>query len=93
VLSRRSAEAFGHGRPQKHFGPGAKLFASEAWITCSSELMALAAPESLFQAFTALGRVERHFRRSVPSTIYAGSSEVQRSLVAEAGLGLPRTRA
>ncbi|MGI9363158.1 MAG: acyl-CoA dehydrogenase family protein [Parasphingorhabdus sp.] len=93
ALNRRTTEAFGNGRARKHYGPSTKLFASEAWVSCSSDLVALAAPESLFQGFTPLGRIERNFRRSVPSTVYAGTSEVQRSIIAEAGLGLPRTRA
>ncbi|MBA3055430.1 MAG: acyl-CoA dehydrogenase [Sphingomonadales bacterium] len=93
ALNRRTAEAFANGRPRKHYGPSTKLFASEAWVSCSSDLVALAAPESVFRGFTPLGRIERAFRRSVPSTVYAGTSEVQRSIIAEAGLGLPRTRA
>lgn len=92
VLSRRTAWGVGVGKPQKHYGPSAKLFGSESWIKCGTELMALAAPDTLLQAFTPTGRIEQDYRRSVPSTIYAGTSEVQRSIVAEAGLGLPRTR-
>jgi alkylation response protein AidB-like acyl-CoA dehydrogenase len=92
VLSRRTAWGFGVGKPRKHYGPTAKLFGSESWIACGSELMALAAPDTLLQGYTSPGRIEKEYRRSVPSTIYAGTSEVQRSLVAEAGLGLPRTR-
>lgn len=92
VLSRRTAWSFGVGRPRKHYGPSAKLFGSESWVKCGSELMALAAPDTLLQAYTPTGRIEQEYRRSVPSTIYAGTSEVQRSIVAEAGLGLPRTR-
>lgn len=92
VLSRRAAWGAGVDRPRKHYGPAAKLFGSESWVKCGSELMALAAPDTLLQGFTATGRIEQDYRRSVPSTIYAGTSEVQRSIVAEAGLGLPRTR-
>ncbi len=92
VLSRRTAWGFGVGKSRKHYGPTAKLFGSESWIVCGSELMALAAPDTLLQGYTSTGRIEKEYRRSVPSTIYAGTSEVQRSLVAEAGLGLPRTR-
>lgn len=92
VLSRRTTWAFGVGKSRKHFGPSAKLFGSECWVSCGSELMAVTAPVSLVQGFTATGRIEKNFRRAVPSTIYAGSSEVQRSIIAEAGLGLPRTR-
>jgi hypothetical protein len=38
------------------------------------------------------GTLEYHFRCSVASTIYGGSSEVLRSLIAEQLLGLPRSR-
>lgn len=92
ALSRRTSWGFGVGKSRKHYGPSAKLFGSESWIRCGSELMALAAPDTLLQGYTSPGRIEKEYRRSVPSTIYAGTSEVQRSLVAEAGLGLPRTR-
>ncbi len=92
VLSRRSAWASAVGKLQKHFGPSAKLLGSEYWVSCSADLMAMAAPDTLLPGYTPQGRIERQFRRAVPSTIYSGSSEVQRSIVAEAGLGLPRTR-
>ena len=92
ALSRRTTWSGSVGKAQKHFGPAAKLFGSEAWVSCSADLMAMAAPDTLLQGYTDTGRIERQFRRAVPSTIYAGSSEVQRSIVAEAGLGLPRTR-
>lgn len=92
VLNRRTTWSGAAGKAQKHFGPTAKLFGSEAWVSCSADLMAMAAPDSLMQGYTPAGAIERQFRRAVPSTIYAGSSEVQRSIVAEAGLGLPRTR-
>lgn len=92
ALSRRTTWSGAVGKAQKHFGPAAKLFGSEAWVSCSADLMAMAAPDTLLRGYTDTGRIERQFRRAVPSTIYAGSSEVQRSIVAEAGLGLPRTR-
>jgi 3-oxochol-4-en-24-oyl-CoA dehydrogenase len=92
VLSRRTTWSGSVGKTPKHFGPTAKLFGSEAWVSCSADLMAMAAPDTLLQGYTPAGSIERQFRRAVPSTIYAGSSEVQRSIIAEAGLGLPRTR-
>jgi 3-oxochol-4-en-24-oyl-CoA dehydrogenase len=92
VLNRRTTWSGSVGKTPKHFGPTAKLFGSEAWVSCSADLMAMAAPDTLLQGYTPAGSIERQFRRAVPSTIYAGSSEVQRSIIAEAGLGLPRTR-
>lgn len=92
VLHRRALWAYGTGNAQKHHGPSGKLFGSESMISCSAELMALTAPDSLLQGFTTLGRIEREYRRSIAATIYMGTSEVQRSIIAEAGLGLPRTR-
>ncbi len=38
------------------------------------------------------GVFEYHYRSAVASTIYGGSSEILRSLIAEQLLGLPRSR-
>jgi len=74
------------------FGSMAKLFGSESWLACSVELMNMAAPESILQDGDALGRLELESRRAVPGTIYAGTSEVHRSIIAENALGMPRSR-
>ncbi|WP_084582327.1 acyl-CoA dehydrogenase [Sphingomonas azotifigens] len=92
VLDRRCLWGFVSGQGKKYYGPMAKLFASEALVSCSSELVELAAPWSLIQAHTDLGTVELESRKAIQATIYGGTSEVQRSIVAESALGLPRTR-
>ncbi|MDY6852656.1 MAG: acyl-CoA dehydrogenase family protein, partial [Thermodesulfobacteriota bacterium] len=38
---------------------------------------------------TLAGKVERFYRTSVVETIYAGTSEIQRSIIARRGLELP----
>jgi alkylation response protein AidB-like acyl-CoA dehydrogenase len=81
-----------HKLMQKYQGPMAKLFGSESWLWCSEKLLAAAAPDSLEIGYQGAGMVEWMARRSIPGTIYAGTSEVQRSIIAESGLKLPRTR-
>jgi alkylation response protein AidB-like acyl-CoA dehydrogenase len=92
TLSRRCVWAFAEHAISKHHGPMAKLFASEALVSVSSELMALTAPTALLQGPTDLGHLELEGRKAIQATIYGGTSEVQRSLIAEAALGMPRTR-
>lgn len=92
ALARRGVWAFEVGNVKKHEGPMAKLMGSESWMHCSQKLMRIAAPDSLLRGYEGAGMIEWMSRRNIAATIYAGSSEVQRSLIAEAGLGLPRTR-
>ena len=92
LLDRRCLWAGVEKRSQKFYGPMAKLFASEALVACSTDLMELTAPFSLLQGMTDLGAIELESRKAVQATIYGGTSEVQRSIIAETALGLPRTR-
>ena len=75
------------------FGPAAKVFSTEAFIIDSADLLDLAAPTSLLRGREGLGLVEKGYRHSTATTIYGGTSEVLRSMVAERRLGLPRSRA
>jgi alkylation response protein AidB-like acyl-CoA dehydrogenase len=92
LLDRRCLWAGVEKVSQKFYGPMAKLFASEALVTCSTDLIELTAPQSLLQGMTDLGAIELESRKAVQATIYGGTSEVQRSIIAETALGLPRTR-
>jgi alkylation response protein AidB-like acyl-CoA dehydrogenase len=77
-------------------GSMAKLHITEAFVRASSELLDLLGPDGLVpmgQPGTVLdGLVEHAFRHAVVTTIYGGSSEVQREIIAGRGLGLPRNR-
>jgi 3-oxochol-4-en-24-oyl-CoA dehydrogenase len=74
------------------FGPMSKLFATEYSIKGSAALMDMTAPHSMFKSTKGLGKIEFCYRLAQISAAYAGTSEIMRSLVAEKGLGLPRSR-
>ena len=93
VLCYRSLWASHYRVPgRSHFGPVSKLFATEAYLQDSRELMDLAAPWSLFEDRHGAGHIELGYRQSIGTTIYGGTSEIMRSLIAEHGLGLPKSR-
>ncbi|KHK88975.1 acyl-CoA dehydrogenase [Novosphingobium malaysiense] len=92
ALNARARWASTVGAANPAFGPASKVFSTEAFISCSTDLLDLAAPRSLLRGKEGLGLVEMGYRHSTATTIYAGTSEVLRSMVAERRLGLPRSR-
>lgn len=74
------------------YGPMSKLFSTEQYHRDSLDLMELCAPASLLQSNHGLGHVELGYRQSIGMTIYGGTSEIHRSLIAEQALGMPRSR-
>jgi alkylation response protein AidB-like acyl-CoA dehydrogenase len=74
------------------YGPMSKVFGSEAYQRDMADLIDLTAPDSLFHGRDGLGEIEISHRHAQIATIYGGTSEVHRSMVAENGLGLPRSR-
>ena len=79
-------------KPNLAYGPMAKMFSSEKFTTDSRDLLDLTAPYSLSKRKGAAGVVNLEYRHAHGTTIYGGSSEVHRSMIAEKGLGLPRSR-
>ena len=77
-------------------GSMAKLFCSESFQRAASELVDLAGTEGVLghgaDAAPADGWFEHAHRHAAVMTIYGGTSEIQRSIIAERGLGLPRSR-
>jgi alkylation response protein AidB-like acyl-CoA dehydrogenase len=92
LLCRRAVWAGVEGMPGRAYGPMSKLFTSETYMKDSADLLELAAPDSLLEGRDALGTLEYKHRHALGTTIYGGTSEVHRSVVAEQALGLPRTR-
>ena len=77
-------------------GPMAKLFGAESLIQDSADLMDLAAPDSILneeaEGAAAEGQIEHFYRLSAATSVYAGTSEIMRSIIAQAALGMPRSR-
>jgi alkylation response protein AidB-like acyl-CoA dehydrogenase len=96
VLARRALWCGATGRADRGEGPMAKLFGTEMLQADGSDLLDLMAPDSLLNAGVggAAADGEAHFayRLGAAATIYAGSSEIIRSIIAEKVLGLPRSR-
>ncbi|MEN9717808.1 MAG: hypothetical protein RIQ99_686, partial [Pseudomonadota bacterium] len=91
-LSLRAIWAGQAGEGQRWYGPMCKLFGTESWHACNAELVERFAPHSLDGAILALAAVETEARCGIQATIYGGTNEVQRSVIAETRLKLPRSR-
>jgi alkylation response protein AidB-like acyl-CoA dehydrogenase len=96
LLLFRSAWLSSRGEMPQVEGSMAKLHITEAFVRASSDLLDLLGPAGLLalggEGAVLGGLVEHAFRHAVVTTIYGGSSEVQREIIAGRGLGLPRNR-
>ncbi len=92
MLTYRSQWASVEKKPNPGFGPMSKMFSSEKFLSDSRDLLDLTAPVSLSKREGPAGFLNQCYRHAQGTTIYGGTSEVHRSMVAERGLGLPRTR-
>ena len=96
LLLFRSAWLSSRGEMPQVEGSMAKLHITEAFVAASSALLEGLGPIGLLRGdepdSPLDGLVEHAFRHSVVTTIYGGSSEVQREIIAGRGLGLPRSR-
>lgn len=79
-------------KPNFAFGPMAKMYSSECFLTAAREILQLTAPASLSKREGALQLINQSYRHAHGTRIYGGTSEVHRSMIAERGLGMPRTR-
>jgi hypothetical protein len=96
LLLFRSAWLSSRGEMPQVEGSMAKLHITEAFVRASSDLIDLLGHAGLValgdDGSVLGGLVEHAFRHAVVTTIYGGSSEVQREIIAGRGLGLPRNR-
>jgi alkylation response protein AidB-like acyl-CoA dehydrogenase len=97
LLSHRTTWLAATGRLPGVEGSMAKLFTSESTQRSCASLMDVLGPAGLLDETAgdapAGGTVEYAFRKAAVGRIYGGTSEIMRSIIAERGLGLPKTRA
>lgn len=73
-------------------GAMAKVYATEALLRGSGELLDATGASGLLGPGTPGGELQHLYRESQISTLYGGTSEVLRGVIAERRLGLPRSR-
>jgi alkylation response protein AidB-like acyl-CoA dehydrogenase len=92
MLGYRALWASVEKKPRDGFGPMAKMFSSEKFLSDARDLLDMTAPLSLSKRDGPAGFLNQCYRHAHGTTIYGGTSEVHRSMIAERALGQPRTR-
>jgi alkylation response protein AidB-like acyl-CoA dehydrogenase len=94
LLLQRCAWMEDTGQKSTAEGPMSKLFSTEALERAAQDVNELVGPDALRSHFEPTapenGQLQHIMRFSLGTTIYAGTSEVQRTIIAQRGLGLPR---
>jgi alkylation response protein AidB-like acyl-CoA dehydrogenase len=94
LLQRRVAWMAEAGETIVAEGPMSKLFSSEALKQRAQAMVEVVGPDAMRSYFDPTapshGVIEHMLRFSLGTTIYAGTSEIHRNMIAQRGLGLPR---
>jgi len=92
MLSLRAVWCGMNGKPDQALGAMVKLFSSESFRADSTDLLELTAPYSLLKRSGPREAVNLGYRHAHGTTVYGGTSEIHRSIIAERNLKLPRSR-
>jgi alkylation response protein AidB-like acyl-CoA dehydrogenase len=92
VIYYRALWSSAEGKGLPAVGPASKMFSSEKFQSDSADLLNLTGQAGLSKDGAA-AFMNLSYRHAHGTTIYGGTSEVHRSMIAERALGMPRTRA
>ena len=97
AIGARALFASAEGISAPGLGPLSKFYSTDRFIEDAADLMDLCAPDSLMRGpengfATGAAAVEFAYRLSTATAIYGGTSEIMKSIVAQASLGMPRSR-
>jgi len=96
MLGVKASWAGPHGDMSGIGGAASKLWGTEQGQRHAWDMLDILGPEAVLKREAGdaplNAAVEESFRRGVVNTIYAGSSEILREIIAERQLGLPRAR-
>jgi alkylation response protein AidB-like acyl-CoA dehydrogenase len=94
LMNWRQAWTLGQGRLTMEQASGIKVFGSEMYVRSYRSLLEVLGVPSLVQRGSPgarmRGELERHYRATLVLTFGGGTNEIQRDIIAVAGLGLPR---
>jgi len=96
LLNSRMAWELEQRRLDPALASGAKVYSTEGLIEVCRLLMEIVGPNSLVRSGSSaallMGDLEQEYRRCQTNTFGGGVNEIQRGLVANFGLGMPRHR-
>lgn len=96
LLNWRQAWNLGRDHLQMEEASGLKVFGSEFYVRAHRLLLEILGAAGTVQTGSPgavlEGHVERHYRATLVLTFGGGTNEIQRDIIAMAGLGLPRAR-
>lgn len=96
LLRYRSTWAQAQGKDNGAYGPMTKAFSAATFLQDSQNWIQLLGPQSILERDApqslADGNFTEHFRATPVTTIYGGTVEILRSIIAQVALELPRSR-
>lgn len=96
LMNWRQAWRMGQGNLPMEDASGIKVFGSELYVSAHRQLLEVVGARGLLKrgsrAAVLHGDLERHYRATLVLTFGGGTNEIQRDIIAAAGLRMPRSK-